>query len=83
LCSGCGLPRHETFADPPPTWTRGRGRWEERYDVTVLACAACAARERKAWNTQSGREHGTPPPFGEYFAISGPNLNGFFPNVDE
>jgi MOSC domain-containing protein YiiM len=41
----------------------------------ALACAACAARERKAWNANAGRESGDPPAFGEYFTVNGPNLD--------
>jgi hypothetical protein len=43
--------------------------------VEALSCAACATRDRKAWNVTSGRDPGMPPPFGEYFVLSGPNVD--------
>lgn len=63
LCSGCGLPRVESF-DPAN---------QERYDVEVLRCFACRERERTAFNRNAARDNGSPPLMGEYYAITGPN----------
>jgi hypothetical protein len=60
LCSGCGNPRDESFALEN----------HDRYDVTALACHACAARERKAQVMSGDGE--SRPPAGLYFAVTGP-----------
>jgi hypothetical protein len=60
LCSGCSQPRDESFAREN----------SEAYDVEVLRCHACAARERKAYARNGSRESGSPPLFGEFFAVS-------------
>lgn len=57
------------MADPPPDWKLTRGHWEDRYDVHVLTCAACAARDRKAWSLSNDRKPGQPGPQGMYFAV--------------
>lgn len=69
LCSGCGHPRAETFAEPPPDWAQPAGRWEERYEAHAMQCDACAARDRKAWNEQKTRDTGQPPPAGRYYTV--------------
>lgn len=40
LCSGCGLPRHETMDRAS----------EDRYDVKRIVCHACAVQTRRARN---------------------------------
>ena len=57
LCPGCGGPRVETFDIA----------MDDHYDVTALQCHKCAARDRKAWNLNSGRDPGEPPLFGQFF----------------
>ena len=42
---------------------------EDAYDVDVLVCHSCAARERKAWNRRQAREADAEPPFGEFFIV--------------
>lgn len=54
------MPRHETF-DPAA---------EDSYDVTVLKCHACAARERKAYDRNSARERDAAPLFGEFYVAT-------------
>lgn len=58
------------MADPPPDWPHGLGRWMERYDTQSIDCAACASRERKAWNDQQGRDAGQLPIVGRYYAVT-------------
>ncbi len=65
LCDGCRQPRDESFS-PETDGAFGR----PGYDVTVLQCHACAAREKKAWDTQQAQQDGVPPPFGFYYAVS-------------
>jgi predicted Fe-S protein YdhL (DUF1289 family) len=60
LCSGCGQPRHESFAIEN----------DDKYTAEVLRCHACAARERKAYNRNASRDSGQPPMFGEFFAVT-------------
>lgn len=58
------------MASPPPGLTqREQGEWDDRYDVSVVHCAACAALGRKAWNIQKGRSENAPPPAGEFFIV--------------
>lgn len=38
--------------------------------MTVLACHACAERERKAYNRNAGRKPDEPPNFGEFFVVT-------------
>lgn len=66
LCSGCKLPRSETF-DPAN---------EEAYDVEALRCHACGAREFKASLRAENRNPDSATSYGEYFAVSGPHRNG-------
>ncbi len=42
---------------------------DDHYDVTVLQCHACAARDRKAWNESQSRERDDPPSFGRFFVV--------------
>jgi predicted Fe-S protein YdhL (DUF1289 family) len=58
LCPGCRRPRHESFAV----------EMDDHYDVTVLQCHACAARDRKAYNTRP--EQGEDPQFGRFFVVT-------------
>lgn len=57
LCSGCRRPRQESFAVG----------MDDHYDVTELQCHACAARERRAWNTRPNA--GESPSFGRFFVV--------------
>jgi hypothetical protein len=60
LCSGCSLPRSETFDIA----------MDDGYDADVWVCHACAARERKQWNRNSERNPGVPPGFGEFYSVA-------------
>ncbi len=77
FCKGCGLPRHETFADPPPGWPLTRGHWEDRYDTKVLVCAACASLQRKQ---RLAHDHKGMPAAGLYFAVDPPDFDDWTVN---
>jgi hypothetical protein len=54
LCpGGCGQPRSESFAEGN----------DDLYDVTLIQCHACAARDRRLWS-MSGGDPQAAPPFG-------------------
>lgn len=55
LCSGCGQPRDESFS----------ADYADAYVASMQRCHACAAKERKARDSQSLDE-----PFGLYAAVS-------------
>ena len=63
LCPGCNRPRSESFAV----------EMDDRYDVTPLQCHACAARDRRAYNT--AREAGKTPLFGRYYQVVPEQVN--------
>jgi hypothetical protein len=59
LCSGCGNPRHESFAVEN----------SDAYTAEPLRCHACAARERKAWYRNKNKDANDPPNFGEFYSV--------------
>lgn len=60
LCPGCGRPKNETF-DPAT---------DDKYDVTVLVCHACATIGNTSWNRSQARNHDEPPGFGEHYTLT-------------
>ena len=61
LCPNCGLPRVETFDKAT----------DDHWNVEVVHCHACAARESKAWARNSNRDRDSAPEFGAFYAVTG------------
>jgi hypothetical protein len=64
LCPGCQRPRSESFDVG----------MDDAYSVVALQCHACAARDRRAYNTS--RDAGTSPLFGRYYLVTPEPVNG-------